>query len=225
MSTVHILHFPAAWILSVIGSYLPKRIELKLERYRDSQQEYPLYEVHIVEVYKNMMGIQRLSREITLHRLFQHSTEESSIKLRQLEPGSKQIKRHSSSHSILARYGTPVDTKSLLEIKKCEDIFREDKSVKGTKSKMTESPRGMNWGSQEITQGIYNCAPAPLSHMFLGFWPVSERQDTKLDGPLVWHSPTVFMFLCSRERRGNWGIWRKSADPCWDWSRGPLTRD
>lgn len=99
MSTVHILHFPAAWILSVIGSYLPKRIELKLERYRDSQQEYPLYEVHIVEVYKNMMGIQRLSREITLHRLFQHSTEESSIKLRQLEPGSKQIKRHSSSRT------------------------------------------------------------------------------------------------------------------------------
>lgn len=95
-----------------------------------------------------MMSIQMLSGEITLHCPSQHSTEDCSIKRRQLEPGSKQIKRHSSSHSILASYGTPVDTKSLLEFKKCENIFRKEKSIKGTKSKMTvsgiESPRAMN---------------------------------------------------------------------------------
>lgn len=115
-----------------------------------------------------MMGIQRLNREITVHCLSQHSTEDGGIKWRQLEPGSKQTRRHSSSHNILASYGTPVDAKSLLEFKKCVGMCREEKSIKGTKSKTTvsgtESPGAVNCEALREYPGDLSCTCPTITH-------------------------------------------------------------
>lgn len=105
-----------------------------------------------------------------MYTLSQRSTENGGIKSIQLEPGSKQTKRHSSWYSILISYWTPVDTKSLREFKKCVDMFREEKSIK---SKITvsgtETPGAMNRELLREYLGIYHHAPVPLSHISLDF--------------------------------------------------------
>lgn len=116
-----------------------------------------------------MMGIQKLNMETTVHCLSQHSTEDGGIIWTQLEPGSKQTKRHSSSHSILASYGTPADTKSLLEFKKCVEMFRQEKSRYQIKVPNPKPPFLESWATncevlREYPGDLSLCTCSTITH-------------------------------------------------------------